>query len=221
MFAAARSWNQTFTFIEDDIAVHQDVPGQEIPGALGQIRFNSGIIQRFQGFIQQDLEAIRDSPWNTICLIDANKAGQAFRDKLLEEQDTTLAELTRDYESLLAHCILLSQRCESASVLLQSSIALLGSQKSIQQTEEVNKLTKLAFIFVPVSLVSSIFGMNISEISPGTTTRWWHFLLTCFLVLIPCVFLSLGDRSKRWFHMLLVRINWLKLKVQPSAGVAP
>lgn len=188
--AAARSWNQVLNFIEEDIASHQDAPAGTVHSSLTQIRFNSGVIQRFQGFIQQDeqiLETVQDGAWT-----NGIASKQDEEDNLREEQNVMLKELLGDYKGLLTRCQLLSQQCESASNILQSAVALLESQKSIKQTEEVNKLTKLAFVFVPVSLIASIFGMNVSEINSENAPKLWHFLLTSILVLLPCLYLSSG-----------------------------
>lgn len=198
--SAALSWNQVLNFIEEDIAKYQDVPAEETSSALVQVRFNAGVIQRFQGFIQLDLETVRDDSWNAISMLHSREArgNGENRDEversLDREQEISHAELVRDYESLLARCKLLSSRCESASSLLQSAVGLLESQESIRQNRELNKLTKLAFVFVPVSLVSSIFGMNVVEINPGSIPSVWHFFLTAVLLLILCLFLSLKNK---------------------------
>ena len=51
------------------------------------------------------------------------------------------------------------------------------SQRSIEEAVAVKKLTQLAFIFIPLSFVTSIFGMNIDEIT-GTGAKLWTFLVT-------------------------------------------
>lgn len=86
--------------------------------------------------------------------------------------------------------------------LLISSISVLDSATSIQQAQSSKKLTQLAFIFIPLNLVTSIFGMNIMEIN-GSPLRAW----VCVVVLvaaIACTFILLmaydrwEARRTRW-----------------------
>lgn len=49
--------------------------------------------------------------------------------------------------------------------LLMSSLSMQDSQASIEQTRRSTRLTQLAFIYIPLSFVTSIFGMNIKELN--------------------------------------------------------
>lgn len=66
--------------------------------------------------------------------------------------------------------------------LLMGSISILDSATSIQQARSSQKLTQLAFIFIPLNLVTSIFGMNIMEIN-GSPVRAW----VCVVVLVVAI----------------------------------
>jgi Mg2+ and Co2+ transporter CorA len=201
--ASANSWNQVVNFIEDDIAAHQDLPFDEIANALAQIRLDSSLIQRFQGIVQSELETLRDGQWREISTLDIESdAGESEPySEVLEEKKALYRDLVQDYERLVHHLQLLSVHCNSTSSLLQSSINSLEAQKSMEQTTEVNKLTKLAFIFLPVSLIASIFGMNIREISPESTPSAWNFIIVALSVTIPCLYLSLSKVTRsKWFH---------------------
>ncbi|XXH01319.1 hypothetical protein Hte_007677, partial [Hypoxylon texense] len=145
--SASLCWNQVLNFIEEDIAKHQDVPAEETSSALVQVRFNAAVIQRFQGFIQLDLETIRDDLWGVIPVLHDRHGRREG-----EDRDDTEQNLDREQES--------------ASSLLQSTVSLLESQESMRRNQELNKFTKVAFFFVPVSLVSSVFSMNVIEITP-------------------------------------------------------
>lgn len=71
--------------------------------------------------------------------------------------------------------------------LLMSSINVLDSATSIQQAQSSQKLTQLAFIFIPLNLVTSIFGMNITEINDSPVPAW-----VCVVVLFVAVACTLG-----------------------------
>ncbi len=50
------------------------------------------------------------------------------------------------------------------------------SQRSIEEAVSVKRLTQLAFIFIPLTYATSLFGMNIEEMT-GSGPRLWMFLL--------------------------------------------
>ncbi|KAK7976662.1 hypothetical protein PG989_015125 [Apiospora arundinis] len=68
--------------------------------------------------------------------------------------------------------------------LLVSSVNVLDSEKTFQQARSGQKLTQLAFVYIPLSFVTGIFGMNIQEIN-GSPIRAWVCLVV-LLVTITC-----------------------------------
>lgn len=68
------------------------------------------------------------------------------------------------------------ERLRRASTSLTSNMGILGSRRSIDQAHAVTRLTELAFIFIPLSFPSSVFGMQIdpSKIRShlGTSLPW-------------------------------------------------
>ena len=61
------------------------------------------------------------------------------------------------------------------------------SKRSIEQARKVSQLNRLAFVFLPVSLVTSFFGMNVTELN-GNVRIWVFFVaaivLTAFVSLV-------------------------------------
>ncbi|KAI1849355.1 hypothetical protein JX266_004850 [Neoarthrinium moseri] len=53
------------------------------------------------------------------------------------------------------------QRIDGFTQTLMSTMSIIESQKAIQEAENIGKLTQLAFFFIPVTFVASIFGMSI------------------------------------------------------------
>ena len=60
------------------------------------------------------------------------------------------------------------------------------SQRSIEEAVAVKRLTQLAFIFIPLSFTTSVFGMNINEIT-GTGAK-----LSTFLATAVCIGIAVG-----------------------------
>jgi hypothetical protein len=66
--------------------------------------------------------------------------------------------------------------------------SVLETQKSIDQSDSVGRLTTLAFLFIPFSFITSFFGMNIEEFGTGATVKLKVFiyaaLATSFFVVL-------------------------------------
>lgn len=69
--------------------------------------------------------------------------------------------------------------------LLMSSISVLDSETSIRQAARGQKLTQLAFVYVPLSFVTSVFGMNVREINDSPLRAW-----VCVVFLFITVFMT-------------------------------
>lgn len=99
--------------------------------------------------------------------------------------------------------------------LLMSSISVRDSKLSIIQAELSNQqaalsaaearrsawLTQLASIYLPLSIVTGIFGMNIKEINGSPVKFWWCIvilvILIAFTVAIYFVLRALADREQK------------------------
>lgn len=66
--------------------------------------------------------------------------------------------------------------------LLMSTLSIRNSQASIEQTKRTTRLTQLAFIYIPLSFVTGIFGMNIAEINGSALSLWAVFVCTTIVV---------------------------------------
>lgn len=127
---------------------------EQLSAALEQLRFDSSLITRVLVFLTEDQHVIGArgaSSW------------PKTSDPLLEQRLLSIKEsLKDDYNFLISRCGQLSARCEVGSGILVSAAQLLEAHKGIDQAKEVHDLTKLAFIFIPLTFVASIFGMNVS-----------------------------------------------------------
>jgi Mg2+ and Co2+ transporter CorA len=55
----------------------------------------------------------------------------------------------------------------AALSLKASQQSLEASRQSIAESKKVNRFTLVAWVFIPLSLISSVFGMNVAELSQG------------------------------------------------------
>jgi Mg2+ and Co2+ transporter CorA len=125
---------------------------------------------------------------------------------------STFKELKTDLEYLLARIEIISGRCNRMTDILLSTMSILESQKSIEQSEQVNKLTRLAFVYIPLSFISSIFGMNVKEIQVNPSI--WVFFLTAIVFTSLWVCVVSWQNIKRWASALATR--WHKFRKRVS-----
>jgi Mg2+ and Co2+ transporter CorA len=113
----------------------------------------------------------------------------------LHDTSTSL-DLKNDLDHLLARIDILSNRCNTISATLLSTMSILKSQKSIEQSEQVNKLTRLAFVYIPLSYISSVFGMNVKEIQSSSPI--WVFFVAAISFTLLSVCLVSCQNIKKW-----------------------
>jgi hypothetical protein len=84
---------------------------------------------------------------------------------------------------------------ESFSLLI-STISTLDAQNSVEQARRATLLTQLAFIYVPLSFVTGVFGMNIQQINNSGLQIWVPIVaLLISIVVTILIFYGLELRS--------------------------
>ncbi|ORX97560.1 hypothetical protein BCR34DRAFT_593459 [Clohesyomyces aquaticus] len=78
----------------------------------------------------------------------------------------------------------LMEKIRQCSSNLRADMSLLESRRGIAEAESVTRLTELAFIFIPLSFVSSLFSMQVNELASGVplTSFIYAALITTFLI---------------------------------------
>lgn len=112
----------------------------------------------------------------------------------------TTQGILEDYEQLYARCTDLSRMCTRGISLAMNKATIEESQKAIEQSRQVKKLTLLATFFIPLSFSSSLFGMNIDLLGQSTVRFWWFFVV-CVPITFFASILYLWDVQalKRWW----------------------
>lgn len=94
---------------------------------------------------------------------------------------STYSELLRDYEELLND---VKQREIDFKDVLNHKVSLLAlkeSMESIRQAEIVRRLSQLAFVFIPLTFVTSCFGMNLTVLGSGNGKMWLFCVISVTL----------------------------------------
>lgn len=84
---------------------------------------------------------------------------------LSEELEQEMVELQEDLESLRL-------RSEQTLNFLLASTGITQSALVIDQTSGINKLTELAFFFVPLSFITAVFSMQVAELNDAPPKMW-------------------------------------------------
>ncbi|KAF4230464.1 hypothetical protein CNMCM8980_002687 [Aspergillus fumigatiaffinis] len=98
-----------------------------------------------------------------------------------------VADLFQDIDQMLT-------RLRHASTSLTSNMGLLDSRRSIDEAHAVTRLTELAFLFIPLSFSSSIFGMQVEPFKDSAPL--WNFFIVAITVTTFAYLMRLTMRSQ-------------------------
>ena len=94
------------------------------------------------------------------------------------------AELPMEVEAILKDLndktIQLKVRLDEAYAALRSDMQFTESRRSIEETKSLSKLIELAFLFIPLSFICSLFSMSISELQSGVPSLDLCFDRCCY-----------------------------------------
>ncbi|KAF2108476.1 hypothetical protein BDV96DRAFT_652727 [Lophiotrema nucula] len=141
-------------------------------------------------YYQHLLDSLASSIRNTLLSMqnrDQVSWQKATEPTLRSKAATAAQTLAQDYQELIRRTETLSEGCKTRLHVLMNRAAIVESNKAIEQAKEVTKLTRLAFVFIPLGFISSFFGMNLSPFSNNAPYGLWIF----FAVSAPLVVLML------------------------------
>ena len=153
---------------------------------------------RFQSMIESHAEQIHSS---LSCI--RQTGGREWQKSLKapkSEQlgvDVSMSQLLQDYEYLQVRAERLAARYQQGMGVLMNHAIIAESEKAIQQTKEVAKLTRLAYFFIPLSFTASLLGMNLRLFGNGSI-EWWVWVATSVPVFGLSILLLYIDISKYW-----------------------
>lgn len=112
------------------------------------------------------------------------------------------------YRGMIRDARVLETHIRDQIQLNAGNLSLQESRRSIRQADSVGRISFLAFVFFPVSLVCSFFGMNIQELT-GSGVSWRVFFISAAalsgLVIVICAWL--WRSSKRLWFVLLAPVG--------------
>jgi hypothetical protein len=97
--------------------------------------------------------------------LDQSRTGNASSFGAMDEVTNHSAQsrlsLLRDFQSLHARAVGLSESYWRSTQMLTNAAMIDESQKAIKQADGITNLTILAFVFIPLTFITSIFDMNL------------------------------------------------------------
>lgn len=100
--------------------------------------------------------------------------------------------LAKDTQQSVRSCMDL---IDKSSDSLRAEMQIVDSRRSIAEAESVSKLTELAFVFIPLSFVASLFSMQVHELEGGVPLYRFALVAIAFVLVAYAVRLSI--RSSR------------------------
>lgn len=160
------------------------------------IRSDELLIKEWRGFHdvlgRHQLAYSNFTRWFRSSETDMSTRGKAISELLGEE----LRDVVSD------SCRLEMEMRERIQVYV-AAMSLLESRRGIQQTSSVVRLTQLAFIFIPLTFTTGVFGMNVEILKNGAPM--WQFWVTAATISVGALIcIALITRVERkvqvWQH---------------------
>jgi Mg2+ and Co2+ transporter CorA len=112
------------------------------------------------------------------------------------------ADLTEELADLRAELADLANRTEKSITLLTSTMAIAQSTLVIEQTSGINKLTELAFVFIPISFITAVFSMQVRELTETPPRLWiWGVCLAAIVLVTYVIRMVIRSPSFRMFAL--------------------
>ncbi|KAF7920443.1 hypothetical protein BELL_0187g00030 [Botrytis elliptica] len=110
-----------------------------------------------------------------------------------------IKNMLRQHRKSLKEAYRLEQHVRDTLQMNVGNLSLKESRKSLEKANSLGRLSILAFVFLPFSLVTSFFGMNISEMT-GSGASWKVFLI------VAAILCSLGVVFFLWIFRKSPRV---------------
>lgn len=133
---------------------------------------------------------------------------QSWKSKLpLSSPDgTALVDVPRgisllkgDFRYLVSRVRGLLSICDAGKATLISNASVQEAKRSAEESQLVTELTKatnrVTFIFLPISYVTAVFGMNFSQFGQGTLSIWLWAVISLPLFIVSVLVVEHG----KWF----------------------
>ncbi|KAI5996504.1 cora-like Mg2+ transporter protein-domain-containing protein [Pisolithus orientalis] len=228
LWYALYAWDEAFEALYRHInKLESKVLGTNDINLTRELHKVQAYLLHYQQLLQdfhKSVDFVRNSP-NPAMDCDKDKDNSA--ELLAREVDNLLSEINR----LEGHRTMQSDRLKNvmqlafATVNIEDSRAMKRlTEASMRDSAAMKQISYLTMIFLPASLIASVFGMNVAEINPGTRETLSHYaeatvtltVLTAWLVIAMQTESSFWPRGSPWWRRLVWPICFVAGRVRAS-----
>ena len=147
-----------------------------------------------------------------------SRGGQKPNDSQDGSQETEfLANKQQLFETELSEVLRESKIVREILDLHNTERALEASERSMQEQHAIGRLTQLAFIFLPLTFITGIFGMNIKPFNDGAPM--WKFWVTTCCILLPSWFFGLWTTKDDVLETMQDLFDWWTKCIRRPLGI--
>lgn len=177
---AACNESQFINFVSSQVEEALRVSETQEKLSLSNLWLNKSLLDEHVTTLQENVEFLknsRDGRWP-----------QASQEGHITVVSKTQEALLRDFECLIGRAKDLRARCVDGTTIVMNRAMLQESRNAIHQATKVKRLTVLAFFFVPISLLTSVFGMNFNQLGQGEVSIVWFIPPLAVVICASAVF---------------------------------
>ena len=116
-----------------------------------------------------------------------------------------------DLRTIHARVYALSMRADKIMTMATAVIGIDENKRALTESRSVTRITYLAFVFIPMSFVATLFSMNIDAVRKDMSTVYWAFFATAvplsgLAFLIAMYWVPMTRLIDKW------RLDWRRKK---------
>lgn len=174
---------------------HRDVDAEE---RVDILRNDKQVLDRTDMYFSTVIELIdqrKSLGWPTCATQDGQRRVEVIAKRL-----------KGDFEQLRSRARTLSEMRTQLIQIEMNTISILESKKGLQQAERVGLLTFLAYVFIPLTFISSVFGMNVTTFTSPNPPLWKFFASAIPFTLI-CLMIPLWREIRDLYKILYNKVQ--------------
>ena len=128
-----------------------------------------------------------------------------------------------DFEYIIERSQSLIALCEERKSAALTNASIEEARRSTEEARFVSQLTKatnrLTFVFLPISFITSVFGMNFKQFGQGSLSIWLWVAVSLPLLAVCLVMVELGTSIRHSVSSISQKtFSRLSARLQPTGG---